>query len=63
MNRKLDRSYYFNAREVAEIVIAHLRAKDIPAPGYVGDTPTCKWVIDDQGIRVTWTDEDQVELT
>lgn len=62
MNRRLDRRYRFTASEVNEIIIAHLRSKDIPAPQYVATNPHCIWVMDTDGVEVSWTDEDSVDL-
>lgn len=63
MNRKLVRSYSFDEREVHEALIGALRAKDIPAPQYVADTPTTKWSRQSDGrILVEWTDDDDVQL-
>lgn len=46
----------FTSREVAEILICHLKAKDIPAPAYVGNTDTGTWEINDDGsVRVEWS--------
>lgn len=62
MDRRIERRYFFSEREIREILVAHLKAKDVPAPDYVGDTPTCKWENDPLGVYVTWTDESQIEL-
>lgn len=58
MNRKIARSYFFSDNEVNNILMAALRAKDIPAPGYIDNAGTTKWTKEPMGIRVEWTDED-----
>lgn len=64
MNCSLHRTYSFTSREVAEILISHLKAKDIPAPAYVGNTDTCTWEINDDGsVRVEWSENDDIDLT
>jgi hypothetical protein len=62
MVRKIERTYSLSDREVNEAILAWLKAKDMPVPGYVGDTPTCKWIKEPSGIRIEWTDEGNVEL-
>jgi hypothetical protein len=62
MNRRIVRSYYWTTHEVAVALVAQLKLKDVPAPEYVGDTKTTKWIIDSSGVRVEWTDEGEVEL-
>lgn len=60
MERKIVRTYAFSDREVNEALIAFLKAKDMQAPSYVADTPTTKWIKEPMGIRVEWTDEDEM---
>jgi len=61
MVRRIDRSYTFTEREVAEALIAWLKSKDMPAPQYVADTPCTKWRrLDGGGLSVEWTDESEM---
>lgn len=63
MMRTVVRTYTWDKREVAEALIAQLKAKDIPAPGYVGDTKDTKWTTDSAGgITVEWTDAGEVDV-
>ena len=62
MVRKIERSYAFSDREIREALLGWLRAKNIPSPTYVGDTPDCKWIKEEGGLRVEWTEEDEIEL-
>ena len=62
MMRKLVRTYSFSDREIREALIQALNRKDRPAPQYVGDTPTCKWIKEEAGLTVEWTDEDEIDL-
>lgn len=62
MVRRVVRTYSFNDREIREALIAWLNKKDIPSPGYVGDTPTCKWVKEPAGMTVEWTEEGEIEM-
>lgn len=62
MERKVVRTYAFPDRDVREILVAYLKSKDMPAPSYVGDTPTCKWTKDPEGVRVEWTEEGELSL-
>lgn len=62
MVRKIERSYAFSDREIREALLAWLKVKDIPAPQYIGDTPNCKWIKEDAGLRVEWTEEGEIEM-
>lgn len=63
MKRSIVRTYVFSEREVHEALIAMLKAKDVPAPGYVADTPNCKWTWRRNSIiECVWTDSDEVQL-
>jgi hypothetical protein len=62
MKRSITRSYIFSEGDVREALLAWLRAKDLPTPKYIGNTPDTDWAVyDDGGIRVEWTEEDEVE--
>jgi hypothetical protein len=58
VDRHITRTYVFSEREIAEALIAALKAKDIPAPPVANNTPTCRWEKQDGGLAVTWTSED-----
>lgn len=61
IERSVVRSYSLPIREVREAVIAYLKAKDMPTPKYVGDTPDCKWTNTlDGGVAVEWTEKDEM---
>ncbi len=60
MQKKVTRSYELHDRDIREAIIAWLRAKDLPAPIYVGDTPDCKWIKRVEGIGVEWTEEAEI---
>lgn len=62
MNRRVVRSYFFTDNEVNSALIDMLKAKDIPAPDYVGNAGTTKWTKEPNGIRVEWIAEDKVEV-
>lgn len=62
MNRKIARSYFFSDNEINNILVAHLKTKDIPAPEYVGNAGTTQWTKEKNGVRVEWTDSDDVEI-
>jgi hypothetical protein len=62
MIRKIERTYVWSHREVAEALIQQLRAKDIPAPQYVADTNNTKWEFGASGVTVEWADEDTPDL-
>lgn len=63
MIRKIARSYTWSRQEVAEALCAQLRAKDIPAPMYVGNAGGTKWTpMADGSMTVEWTDEDKAEV-
>lgn len=63
MNRRISRTYTWTKNEVAEALCAQLRAKDIPAPQYVGNAGTTKWTSMANGsMTVEWTDEDRAEV-
>lgn len=58
MIRKIARNYFFSDNEINNILVATLKAKDIPAPEYVGNASTTRWTKEPNGIRVEWTDHD-----
>ncbi len=60
MERRIVRSYSFTDRDVREALIAWLKAKDMPAPIYVGDADTTKWKTEPAGISVEWTEQDEI---
>lgn len=63
MNRRISRTYTWTKNEVAEALVAQLRAKDIPAPQYVGNAGTTKWTPSPDGsMTVEWTDEDTADV-
>lgn len=63
MNRSIKRDYSFTQREVREILLWWMQSKDLQRPKYIGDTDTTCWsMTDDGGVRVEWTDDDQVDL-
>jgi hypothetical protein len=63
MIRKIARTYTWTNKEVAEALIAQLRAKDIPTPQYVGNAGTTKWTpMADGSMTVEWTDEDTADV-
>lgn len=62
MEVKIVRTCSFSDREVNEALIAWLKSKDRPAPGYVGDTPTTKWIKESHGITVEWKEELETEV-
>ncbi|WP_398480911.1 hypothetical protein [Tardiphaga sp.] len=62
MNRKIVRTYKFSDREVNEALIAMLKARDIQAPQYVGETPCTTWIKEPDGIRVEWSDETDLDI-
>jgi len=63
MTRTIDRSYIFDRREVREALLAALKAKGLPCPGYIGDTDTCTWRETMDGCtEVRWTEVDKVEM-
>jgi hypothetical protein len=62
MERKIVRTYAFSDQEVNEALIAWLKSKDIQAPSYVGNTPCTKWIKEPKGIRVEWTDADEMVM-
>ena len=60
MERRIDRSYAFSDREIREALVAWLKSKDLQAPQYVGDTPDTKWIKEPAGIRVEWSEKDEL---
>lgn len=63
MNRRIFRTYTWSKNEVAEALCAQLRAKDIPAPTYVGNAGTTRWTpMPDGSMTVEWTDEDTADV-
>lgn len=62
MNRRIVRTYSFTAAEVGEAMILWMKSKDLPTPMYVGNAGTTTWALASSGVRVEWTDEDQVEV-
>lgn len=60
MERRIQRTYAFNDREIREALIAWLKSKDMQAPSYVGDTPDTKWTKESAGLRVEWFEADEV---
>jgi hypothetical protein len=63
MNRKIIRTYTWSKNEVAEALIAQLKARDVPSPQYVGNAGTTKWTpMADGSMSVEWTDEDKTDL-
>ena len=63
MMRKISRSYTWSRQEVAEALCQQLRARDIPAPTYVGNAGTTKWTpMADGSMMVEWTEEDKAEV-
>lgn len=63
MNRKIIRTYTWSKNEVAEALVAQLKARDVPAPTYVGNAGTTKWTpMADGSITVEWTDQDTTDL-
>lgn len=61
MKRKIERSYSLDQREIREAILAWIKAKDLPSPSYVGNTPTCTWYDEDGGVRIEWMEEGEVE--
>ena len=61
MKRTIQRSYEIHQRDVHEAVLAWLRSKDMPVPTYIGDTPTCKWIVVPNGLKIEWTEEDETD--
>lgn len=62
MMRTIVRTYTWDPREVAEALIAQLRAKDIPPPDFVADTNDTKWTMGSDGVTVEWTDAGKVDV-
>jgi hypothetical protein len=63
MNRCIKRSYAFTRQEVREVLVWWMKAKDLQAPQYIGDTDTTCWsMTDDGGVLVEWSADDQVDL-
>ena len=61
IERNIARSYSLPIREVREAICTYLKAKDLPVPMYVGDTPDCKWsATPDGGVKVEWTEKDEL---
>lgn len=60
MERRIDRQYAFSDREIRVALIAWMKSKDMPAPSYVGDTPDTKWLKEPAGLRVAWSEVDEV---
>ena len=60
MNRQIIRSYFFTDNEINNIL--YLKTKDIPAPEYVGNAGTTTWHKEKTGVRVEWTEKDDVEI-
>jgi hypothetical protein len=49
-----------STREIREAILAWLKARDMPSPGYVGDTDTVRWTDEPAGVRVEWTEQDEI---
>lgn len=62
MKRTINRVYAFTDREVNEVLIEHLKSRELPAPQYIGSTDSTKWFKEADGIRVEWTEEDRPEI-
>ena len=61
IERSIIRTYSLPIREVHEAVIVYLKAKDMPAPSYVADTPDTKWsATPDGGVKVEWTETNEI---
>lgn len=60
MKRRIERSYIFSEVDIREAIIAWLNSKDLPSPGYVGDTDTVQWVEEPDGLRVVWVEHDDI---
>lgn len=61
IERNVVRTYSIPIREVREAVIQYLKAKNMPTPIYVGDTPDTKWSSTlDGGLQVQWTEKDEM---
>ncbi len=60
MNRKIIRNYFFSDNEVNEAIVAMLKSKDMQVPQYVGNAGTTKWTKEPKGIRVEWSEEDDL---
>jgi len=60
MERCIVRSYSIPTREIREAIVAYLKAKNMPAPAYVADTPNCKWTDLPAGVKVEWTEQDEM---
>lgn len=58
MKRNIERTYSLSRAEVHEAVVAWLKSKNVPAPDYIGNTPTCQWSDENEGeLKVNWIEQ------
>lgn len=62
MNRQINRSYFFTDRDVNEALIHWIKTRDLPQPEYIGNAGKTKWTKESGGVRVEWSEEDEVEV-
>lgn len=61
MKRIINRVYEIPQRDINEAILQWLRSKDRPVPQYVGNAGTTKWIPQPNGVRIEWTEEDEVD--
>jgi hypothetical protein len=61
MKRIVNRVYEIAQRDINEATLQWLRSKDRPVPQYVGNAGNVKWIPQPNGMRIEWTEEDEID--
>jgi hypothetical protein len=57
MKRTISRVYLLDERDVCEAIVAWLKARDNPAPGYIATTDKVTWTHGPLDVKIEWHEE------
>lgn len=62
MKRAIARDYTLDKRDVREAIVAWIKSKGLPTPGYLDNTPSTSWEdLPDGSVKIRWSEDDDVE--